>query len=314
VISTFDAFEDIRTPQKSKQSEDRFIPQRNTPASNDLFMMSNKEASPSDISNFSELEKDKLLYSNLLDQKMLNFDKYTLNLNAKGLRSTEKPVKNRRAKLLQFSHKKEMTSQMLPGSFVIDEEPLFESDLVRSIKYSRRIPKAPTKILDAPGVLDDFYQDILDWSSKDVIAISLENSIYFFKNKLKENSVVKVTELMDNVFSTVKFSPSGSLLAAGEENGHTYIYDVAKETQLFQVKSHTDRVCSMSWMNENVLSTGSRDTVIKNFDLRTKGHISSLHKHAQEVCGLRWSPDENFLASGGNENFINIWDIRKYRN
>lgn len=26
-----------------------------------------------------------------------------------------------------------------------------------------------------------------------------------------------------------------------------------------------------------------------------------------QVCGLKWSPDGRFLASGGNDNLLNIW-------
>ena len=29
---------------------------------------------------------------------------------------------------------------------------------------------------------------------------------------------------------------------------------------------------------------------------------------AAQVCGLKWSPDGNQLASGGNDNVLNIWD------
>lgn len=37
-------------------------------------------------------------------------------------------------------------------------------------------------------------------------------------------------------------------------------------------------------------------------------HIATLQKHTQEVCGLKWSPDGKLLASGGNDNILNIWD------
>lgn len=36
-------------------------------------------------------------------------------------------------------------------------------------------------------------------------------------------------------------------------------------------------------------------------------HIGSLLGHNQEVCGLQWSPDGKLLASGGNDNVLNIW-------
>lgn len=37
-------------------------------------------------------------------------------------------------------------------------------------------------------------------------------------------------------------------------------------------------------------------------------HTSSFLHHTQEICGLQWSPDGKLLASGGNDNTLNIWD------
>jgi cell division cycle 20-like protein 1 (cofactor of APC complex) len=33
--------------------------------------------------------------------------------------------------------------------------------------------------------------------------------------------------------------------------------------------------------------------------------------HKQEVCGLKWSPDGKFLASGGNDNKLLLWSAHK---
>lgn len=30
-------------------------------------------------------------------------------------------------------------------------------------------------------------------------------------------------------------------------------------------------------------------------------------EHNQEICGLKWSLDEQMLASGGNDNKIGVW-------
>ena len=39
--------------------------------------------------------------------------------------------------------------------------------------------------------------------------------------------------------------------------------------------------------------------------------LNLFRGHTQEVCGLKWSPDGQFLASGGNDNCLMIWDPRK---
>jgi cell division cycle protein 20 (cofactor of APC complex) len=36
--------------------------------------------------------------------------------------------------------------------------------------------------------------------------------------------------------------------------------------------------------------------------------VALLEGHTQEVCGLRWSDDGSQLASGGNDNILNVWD------
>lgn len=39
-----------------------------------------------------------------------------------------------------------------------------------------------------------------------------------------------------------------------------------------------------------------------------KEHVQQrLLAHTQEVCGLKWSPSGGQLASGGNDNMLNIW-------
>ena len=43
--------------------------------------------------------------------------------------------------------------------------------------------------------------------------------------------------------------------------------------------------------------------------VRIREHvIGSMEAHDQEVCGLKWSPSGQQLASGGNDNLLHIWD------
>lgn len=54
--------------------------------------------------------------------------------------------------------------------------------------------------------------------------------------------------------------------------------------------------------------SGSRSGLIHQHDVRVADHhLCTLRGHTQEVCGLTWSPDGRYLASGGNDNLVNIW-------
>jgi cell division cycle protein 20 (cofactor of APC complex) len=49
--------------------------------------------------------------------------------------------------------------------------------------------------------------------------------------------------------------------------------------------------------------------MILNHDVRIRDHvIGAMAAHEQEVCGLKWSPSGQQLASGGNDNMLHIWD------
>ena len=44
----------------------------------------------------------------------------------------------------------------------------------------REIPLEPERILDAPGIVDDFYLNCLSWSVQDILAIGLAGSVYLW--------------------------------------------------------------------------------------------------------------------------------------
>ena len=57
-----------------------------------------------------------------------------------------------------------------------------------------------------------------------------------------------------------------------------------------------------------MVSAGSKSGVLQHSDVRIPDHVvSSVQAHSQEICGLAWSPDGRYLASGGNDNVLNIW-------
>src|SRR5690606_10553461 len=64
--------------------------------------------------------------------------------------------------------------------------------------------------------------------------------------------------------------------------------------------------------NSYILTSGSRDGKIIHNDVRVANHVTAvLQGHEQEVCGLKWNADGTQLASGGNDNVINIWNAAR---
>ena len=61
-------------------------------------------------------------------------------------------------------------------------------------------------------------------------------------------------------------------------------------------------------LTQFICFSGSRSGSIHQHDVRIAEHlVARLSGHSQEVCGLSWSPDGRYLASGGNDNILNVW-------
>lgn len=54
------------------------------------------------------------------------------------------------------------------------------SSFVSSPLATPKIPKAPFKMLDAPGLKDDFYINVLDWSKKNILCVGLDTMTYLW--------------------------------------------------------------------------------------------------------------------------------------
>ena len=55
-------------------------------------------------------------------------------------------------------------------------------------QFRRRVATTPERVLDAPGLVDDYYLNLLDWSSGNQVAIGLERSVYVWSAESGEVS------------------------------------------------------------------------------------------------------------------------------
>ncbi|KAJ2553331.1 substrate-specific activator of APC-dependent proteolysis [Coemansia sp. RSA 1933] len=189
-----------------------------------------------------------------------------------------------------------------------------ESRRILSPRQShRKIPKEPVKVLDAPGIRDDYYLNLMDWSTSDQVSIALNNEVYVWDAQSSQtNRLCDVSTEGDGTWVTsVRWAENGKHLAVGLNTGAVQIWDVNHGRKIRSYNVHTRRVGVVEW-NQSVVTTGSRDKRIYNHDSRARESsvISTYYAHEQEVCGLRWSPDKTQLASGGNDNLLLIWDNR----
>lgn len=82
----------------------------------------------------------------------------------------------------------------------------------------RKISSNPYRILDAPGLSDDFYLNLVDWSSQNVLAVALESAVYVWN--ATTSTVSELCDLGDyNQVTSLSWSNKGSHLSVGTKTG-----------------------------------------------------------------------------------------------
>lgn len=73
-------------------------------------------------------------------------------------------------------------------------------------------------MLDAPSLKDDYYLNLLDWSSTNVLAVGLASNIYLWS--ATTSRVSKLTDLgPDNSVSSLGWSKRGNYISVGTNDG-----------------------------------------------------------------------------------------------
>eukprot|EP01042_Synura_sphagnicola_P007100 gene7100-9093_t len=96
------------------------------------------------------------------------------------------------------------------------------------VKPSRHISSSPVRILDAPDILDDYYLNLLSWSSENVLAVALSQTVYLW-----DAAAGSIKELMsldqspdDYVSSVAWIQQGGTHLAIGTASNAVQLWDV----------------------------------------------------------------------------------------
>ncbi|KAK6262063.1 hypothetical protein QUC31_007879 [Theobroma cacao] len=176
--------------------------------------------------------------------------------------------------------------------------------------HYRCIPKGAKRILDAPGIRNDYYVNVMSWGKNNILAVALGPELYLWNSK--DQSVHKLLHVRGNDCPTsVNWSEDAKTLAVGYMCSNLQLWDAESFKLIRSLQGHSGRIASTAW-NGHILTSGSRDKSIINHDVRAVNNLAScIRKHTDEVCGLKWSTEGNMLATGGNENLLYIWEASK---
>ena len=101
----------------------------------------------------------------------------------------------------------------------LKESKMIESKLQKKLSDQeyRKINKVPFKVLDAPNLQDDFYLNLLEWSSQNILSVALDTCLYFWN--ANNNRVIKFCDLAPDSISSLNWNKNGTQIAIGTSKG-----------------------------------------------------------------------------------------------
>lgn len=226
------------------------------------------------------------------------------------------------SRVLYFRAKKESTkfnnSVNLPGLRT------FSTGKSISLKSDMRIPHVlkdiAFKVLDAPGLRNDYYSNAVCWSKEsNVLAVGLGSSLYTWTEGAGTCTMQKFN---DEMISSTSYN-YGGVLAIGTKNGKISIYDkssrIISASCIFRLKVG---IACIKWLhNQEYFFAGNDAGEIGLFEFRKQ--ISPVSNHTeyeleklavfpcnrQQICGIDINYKNTQMAVGCNENKCTIYDI-----
>ncbi|CAG8042554.1 unnamed protein product [Penicillium salamii] len=206
------------------------------------------------------------------------------------------------------------------------------------------VPSKPFRILDAPFLKDDFYCSTLAYSPiSGILAVGLCHQVYLWSESRGVDSPPFGDVHPSNYVTSLSFSSEDgekSILAVARRSGQLTLWSTFEQQVRFEI-SHPNSITCVAWKPKTARRFSERLTHVEvdveelvagdelgiiwyysvewssdedRAEWKWNGSMTLLAKicaHTEQICGLTWSPDLKYLATGGNDNACLLFDMGK---
>jgi WD40 repeat protein len=115
--------------------------------------------------------------------------------------------------------------------------------------------------------------------------------------------------MLASASGAVAWSPDGSLLARGHEDGSVRLYKVETGEELLALRGHEYYVTSVAWSPDSKrLASGSSDNTVRLWELESRALLAFSPRCFAQVRQVAWHPKGRWLLSSCDDGAIRIWD------
>lgn len=217
---------------------------------NEIGLSSGITASEPDLLVYDQLLQNTLFNTNIDSILKISDVQNTNHDNPKTVTTPKTPSisKENSSSIFRYSERREKAQSQ---SNLITKEHFNRSPISNASlhllfspkKVIRHIPELPYKVLDAPDLQDDFYLNLVDWSSADILSVALGSCVYL--QNAQTNNVQLLCDLThtqlpvsnnnrlnimgSDTVTSVNWSDWPNLLAVGKSNFFPILLNKSRE-------------------------------------------------------------------------------------
>nr|CAG8475659.1 4932_t:CDS:2 [Entrophospora candida] len=128
---------------------------------------------------------------------------------------------------------------------------------------------------------DDFYLNVLDWPTFDMLGFGLDLMVHFWNCGAKWLMQLQTLNIESTVTSNMN-------LAVGMLNGRVQIWDLKTLTKIHDMNGHMKQICGLEWNIEGnqLVSSSNLNELFFIWENRKHNPIYSLHDHTAAIQAL----------------------------
>lgn len=158
----------------------------------------------------------------------------------------------------------------------------------------------------------EIFSSIFSPDNKFIISASDAEGVLVFNMEDKKTNRIHSSEVARPCL--VSISHSGSILAIGCTTGTVGVYKFPESVKEGVLKGHAGKITGIAFTNdEKFLVSGSKDKLIKIWDLDTRKQIWDIQAHLSKVTSVRLSPDMKYISSSSWDKTVKIWNYAERR-
>ncbi|CAD1812287.1 unnamed protein product [Candida parapsilosis] len=174
-------------------------------------------------------------------------------------------------------------------------------------------------ILQAPGLRNDYYSNLISWSTKtNRIIVGLASRMYMWG---ADSHVVQINYENDNLITAVSCSQEYWILVA-TANGKILLIDQKEKVNQVVGEFNTPEnkcIFCFTWFNDSEHFLAGDDSgevyimQIKSSSNLELEIIKTFRAHQQQICGIALNSTNDEVAVGANDNCCSLWSLPDFQ-